>query len=324
MKVTIFGAGAVGGQIAARLAQGGHDTSVIVRGEHLAAIKVHGITLAVDSVQTCSTVTATDDPAQLGSQDLVIVTVKAHSLARAATGLSQLVDDHTHVLYVMNGIPWWFMGGLGVDTAPSLRQRFDPDGKIAKLVSPERFAWGVIRSGSIILKPGVIRNTTPDSNELVIGVPFGRLEPFFPAMNALADAGYRTTASRDIRVDIWSKLLINAGPAVLSALTGFNNREVARDVELRRVAMRCMQEIIDIGVAIGIRVEADPAALTDPDRTAPHVSSLLQDLQANRPVEIEHTILAVRDIGRAKSVPSPHLITVAALIAARVGKRLEV
>lgn len=317
MKIAVFGPGAVGGQIAARLAQGSHQVAVVARGAHLKAIRERGLIVLAGERKIKGAIEATDDARELGPHDLVVVTVKAHTLVAAATAIAPLVGPNTKLLYIMNGIPWWFMDESALDTEPSLRQRFDPEGKIAALIPPERMAWGVIRSGGATIEPGVIRNTTPDSNGIVVGAPFGAIETFDNALIALGDAGYEIAISTDIRSEIWGKLLVNAGASVVSALADLDNLQVRKNPDLRAVAVAAIREIMDIGAAIGLEVKADPVKMTDPADGLPHVSSLLQDLRADRPLEVSHTILAVRDIARAASVPAPHLKTLAAFIAAR-------
>jgi 2-dehydropantoate 2-reductase len=316
MKLTIFGAGAVGGHIAARLAKSGVEVHVIARGAHLQAIKDHGLILQVEAERIPCKVIATDDPSDLGPQDLVIVSVKGTGLAAAAVDIHPLIGTQTHVLFVMNGLPWWFADGTSM--AAEMRHKLDPDEILQSLIPLSRSIWGVIRSGGAIIEPGVIQNTTPKRNALVLGYPDdSQDQTILNIREMINNAGYNTTISQNIRKDIWAKLLINSSTAMVSALTGRDNLQTVSNPETRSVAMACMREIIGIGRSIGIQVEADPVEVTDPLRTEPHRSSFLQDLDAGRPLELATTIIAVRDIARANGFDAPHLGTVAALITAR-------
>lgn len=318
MSVTVFGAGAVGGQIAVRLARAGTPVNVIARGAHLHAIRANGLILQAGEESIRCPIFATDDPTVLGSQALVIVSVKAHELAAAADGIRALIGQESRVLYVMNGLPWWFLDGMAVNLMPDLRHRLDPDGRAANLAPLERVIWGVVRSGGTIVRPGVIRNTTPKTNSLVIGMPLrDQAESVRTTVAMMTRAGYQTKASDNIRADIWAKLLLNASTAIISTIVERNNLDTVSDSETRGIAIACMHEILKIGRTIGIDIDADPIALTEPARTSAHCSSLLQDIRAGRPVELAHTILAVRDIARSVGIKAPHLTTLAALIAMR-------
>ena len=318
MKITVFGAGAVGGHVAARLALAGVTVSVVARGAHLAAIRANGITLRAGDQSFQCAVQATDDPANLGSQDLVIVAVKRSGLRTALEGIKPLITSDTRVLVAMNGLPWWFGNSLRPSHAAILKNLLDPDGSLAALLPADRLIWGMVMAGGEILEPGVILNSTPANNSLDIGYPDGHTDAAITlAAELLGRAGFRTAVTGDIRGKIWFKLLLNAGQAMVATATERTALQTVSDPETRAIVMAVMHEILAIGRAIGIDVAADPLALTDPARSAPHRSSFLQDLKAGRPLELSTTILAVRDIGRALGIPAPHLTTVAATVAAR-------
>jgi 2-dehydropantoate 2-reductase len=324
MKITVFGAGAVGGHIAARLVMSGVEVNVVARGVHLNAIREYGLILRIENELVHCKVNATNRPAELGPQDLVIVSVKGTALPAAVDSIRSLVDMQTRVLFVMNGLPCWFADGLAITPTAALRKLLDPEGNIRDLVPVDRTIWGVVSSGGIIVEPGVIRNTTPNNNVLRLGYPDDREDAFIGGVTAmLVKAGYKANVSADIRVDIWLKLLINAGPVMVSAVTERDNLQTASDPKTRMVSIACMREIAEVGRKIGIDVEADFDAMTDPARAAPHRSSFLQDLEAGRPLELPSTILAVLELARNMRVPAPHLTTVAALIAARSADRAK-
>lgn len=320
MKITVFGAGAVGGHIAARLAKSGTAVSVIARGEHLRAIRRDGLILELGDTTHACRVAATDNAAEFGAQDLVIVSVKGHGLAAAAPGIRPLIGAQTRVLFAMNGLPGWFADGLALPEA--VGASLDPQGVFAGIVPPERAIWCVVTSGAAIVRPGVVRTSTPAINTLVLGYPDDRRDDVLARVaELLTAAGYTTTISPNIRAAIWLKMLFTASQAMIAAVVERNGIQLMSDPETRAIVVACMREIIAIGEAIGVRVEADPVAMTDPSRYGTHRSSFLQDMEAGRPLELSNTILAVRDIARAIKVPAPHLDTVAALVAARSADR---
>jgi 2-dehydropantoate 2-reductase len=318
MKITLFGAGAVGGNIAARIARSGAPISVIARGAHLRAIQENGITLQSGDDVFRAAVTATDDAAALGKQDLVIVTVKRPALAAALAQVQPLIGPDTRLLIAMNGLPWWFGDALGEPWSSAIRDMLDADGTLAGLAPLRNLVWGMVIAGGEILEPGVILNTTPTRNAIEIGYPDGREDaPIASAAAVLDKAGIRTSVTTDIRPKIWFKLLMNAGMAMVATATQRNAQQNVSDPDTRAVTVEVMHEILRVGHAMGIDIDADPLQITDPARSAPHRSSFLQDLMAGRPLELESTILAVRNLGRVAGVATPHLSTVAAIVAAR-------
>lgn len=318
MKIAIFGAGAVGGHLAARLAASGTPVSVIARGLHLAAIREHGLTLIAGEDRVTVHPQASDHAADLGPQDIVIISVKGPSLQAAVEAAAPLIAAETRVLLVMNGLPWWFLDGLPVEPTPGLIRLLDPAGRMDAVIPRERAAAGVITSGGRIVAPGVIENTTPKSNILTLGFADGRANSLVAEFASLAvKAGYKSALTTDIRVAIWTKLFINAAAAMVAALVHRSTSETASDPELAALIQTCIEEIVAIGRAIGVSANVDPAAMIATMRGHHHRPSVLQDLEAGRPLELDATLLAVRDIARLKGVPAPHLTAIAALIAAR-------
>lgn len=317
MKITVFGAGSVGGHMAGRLVLAGHNVNVIARGVHLKAIQNNGLTLNIEAQSNRCVVHATDDAAALGAQDLVIVAVKGNTLAAAVPEIRKLVGPQTHVLFLMNGLPAWFLQGSPSET-PELRVLLDPQNNIGGIVVAERIVWGVINSGGTIEQPGVIRSTTPKNNAVKLGRPDGASSPFLEDVAALlTKAGYTADISTNIRRDIWQKLAVNVGLALTAAVLEWDNRATVADPEVRSVVIACLKEMAAIGKAIGIEIATNFETTMDPARIAPHRSSFLQDLLAKRPMELSTTILAVREIARTAWVPAPHVITIAALIDGR-------
>lgn len=318
VRIAVFGAGAVGGQIAARLAASGAPVSLVARGAHLAAIRAAGLALVTEDGTIRAAVEASDRAADLGAQDLAIVSLKGTQLPQAVESIQPLVASHTRVLFAMNGLPWWFADGLPGPISAALRPYLDPLGNIGSIVPAERCIWGVVTAGAAIIAPGVIRSTTPGANSIVLGYPDDRMdEPLRQAVDLLARAGYRASVAPSIRHVIWSKLLTNAAQAMVATATNRSHVEVTSDPETRGVIIAVMREILAIGAAIGVELTADPVELTAPTRFGHHISSFLQDLRAGRPLELATTVLAVREISRASAIAAPHLTTLAAIVAAQ-------
>src|SRR5476649_1303295 len=211
MRICIFGAGAVGSHFAVRLALAGHEVSCVMRGAHLAAVKAGGLTLRVGDAAFPANVKASDDPATLGPQDLVVSTLKANAVASLVTGLPPLLGDDTAVVFAQNGIPWWYDIGLAPDHPPMPNLGFlDPGGALRALVSRKRIIGGVIFSSNEVVAPGIVANLSPDRNWLLIGEcddgAGDRIARLRAALNA-ASIGSQPVAR--IRETIWSKLLTN-------------------------------------------------------------------------------------------------------------------
>jgi 2-dehydropantoate 2-reductase len=317
MKITVFGAGSVGGHMAGRLVLSGHPVSIVARGAHLAALQKNGLTLKIEDQTHSCPVTATDKAETLGPQDLVIVAVKGNQLPGAVDGIRPLVGPSTQVLFVMNGLPAWFLQGSKLESA-ALRAQLDPENNIASIVPLDRTIWGVINSGGTIDAPGVIRSTTPKTNVVKLGYPNNAQNDFIKGVaEILGKAGYTTEVSSNIRRDIWQKLTVIVGMATTAAVLQWDNRATIADPETRAVVIHCLKEMAAMGKAIDIEIPTNFETTMDATKIAPHRSSLLQDLDAKRPAELSNTILAVREIARAAGVEAPHVITIAALIAGR-------
>src|SRR5262249_34021446 len=222
MRICIFGAGAVGSHFAVRLADAGHDVACVMRGPRLAAMKARGLALRVGDNETHVKVRASDDPATLGPQDLVISTLKATGVASLANGLKPLLGDDTPVIFAQNGIPWWYDIGLPADhPAPPDLSFLDPGGALRAAVPQHRIIGGVIFSSNEVVEPGVVENLSPDRNLLLIGECDDRASDRIGKWRALLEAASIGSApTAQIRETIWSKLLTNMSMSVLCVLTG--------------------------------------------------------------------------------------------------------
>ena len=318
MKICIFGAGAVGGHMAVRLAHGGGALSVVMRGANLETARRDGLELRCNDGQTLrAKVPATDRPADLGPQDVVVFSVKYRGLAAALEAAAPLIGAKTQVITAMNGMPWWFAHGLPFETDPALRDLLDPGRAFSQTVPTERWTACVVTSGNAVAAPGVITNTTP-VNKLRLGSSAGPVAPNIERFAEIARAGgYDAQPAKDIRTEIWSKLLINAGVSSVATICEQTTAEICREPRTRAISIGVIDEIIALGRQLNISVAADAATITDPATMPAHVTSFLQDLKAGRPLEIENGILALSAMAAASGTNSVHLQTVAAVMLAR-------
>lgn len=317
-RILVVGGGGVGGHIAARLHLSGADVSLLARGAHLQAIRTRGLVLLSGADRWEVPIIATDDPSKVSPPDLVIVSVKRHALKAALLQIQPLLTPACRVLFVMNGLPWWFDGVVQAHNRALVRSVLRPDPELGQMLSLEQVLWGVIVAGGQLLEPGVVRNTTPGINAIELGYADGHSDTMLTGTTDLLQrASFKASATSAIGPRIWAKLLLNAGQAMVATAIERTPLDTVSDPDARQLVIETMHEILHVGRALGIELAADPIAMTEPARSAPHRSSFLQDLQAGRPLELDNTILAVRDIGRALAVPVPHLSAVAAIVAAR-------
>ena len=311
MRICIFGAGAVGSHFAVRLALSGHDVSCAMRGPHLEAVKASGLTLRVGDAEFKAKVRASDDPAALGPQDLVISTLKANALESLVTGLPPLLRDHTAIVFAQNGIPWWYDIGLSCDHPPPPELGFlDPGGRLRETVSRERIIGGVIFSANEVVAPGVVVNLTPERNMLLVGECDDRSSARIEELRAvLNQASIQSPPTPRIREAIWSKLLTNMSMSVLCLLTGHTARGVRDDPALRDVVPRLLDEANNIGQSCFPDVKRVTRSGPAPD----HKPSLLQDFERGRPMEIDALVRAPAAFARAAGLSTPMLDLLAAL-----------
>jgi 2-dehydropantoate 2-reductase len=323
MRICVYGAGAGGGHLAVKLALAGHEVSVVARGAQLAAIRDHGLRLRAGETLHHVAVSADEDPARFGGQDLVIVAVKATSLAGIAERLSALVADRTHVLFPQNGITWWYPVGLPPD-----RPR-PPDIPIFRLADrflaamrPAQVLAGTVYSANEVEAPGVIRNNTPEYNRVDIAAIDGHEGDALASLRAaLERAGIVSIKPDDIRAAVWSKLLMNASGSVVALLTGGRSADCRDDPGLREIFLRAVRELMGISAAHGYPLDAkmDPERLLE--RLPRHPPSLLQDYERRRPMELGEVLLAPLAFARARQIETPTLDVLAAIAAKRAMDR---
>ncbi|HEY3634690.1 MAG TPA: 2-dehydropantoate 2-reductase [Caldimonas sp.] len=305
MKVAIVGLGAVGGLIAARLARADHAVAALARGETLARVRAGGLQL--DSAGTSVTVpiTVSDDAASLGVHELVVIALKAPALAAAAPAMAPLIGPDTIVLPAMNGVPWWFLPAAAPDEAPL--ESVDPGGLLLAQLPLAQVLGCVVHLSSSSPSPGRIRHGVGE--RLIVGEPRGGKSPRVDAVCAvLASAGFRAEASADVRRDVWYKLWGNLTMNPVSALTGTLTDAILDDALVRGYLLRCMAEAATIGAQIGC-----PIAQLGDERLAltrelgGFKTSMLQDVEAGREIELDALVTAVHEIATRFGVDAPNI-----------------
>ena len=313
MRICIFGSGAVGSHFAVRLALAGHDVSCVMRGAHLEAVKANGLTLRVGDAEFSARVRASDDPAALGPQDVVISTLKATGLSSLAAGLPPLLRDDTAVVFAQNGIPWWYELGLPPDHPPPPDLAFlDPGGPLRAAVSQTRIVGGVIFSSNEIVAPGLVVNDSPERNMLLVGECDDRSSERIQRLRtALDGALIQSPPVPRIREAIWTKLIGNMSVSVLCMLTAKTARAAVEDPALQDVASRMLDE------AQSIARSCYPDATRRSGAAPIHRPSLLQDYERGRPMEIDALVRAPQTFARAAGLSTPTLDALAALAMCR-------
>jgi 2-dehydropantoate 2-reductase len=319
MKICIYGAGAIGGHIAARLLRADlAQVSLVARGAHLAAIQDKGLTLQEpDHAFTVALPPgrATDDSRSLPPQDLVIVTLKTGAQAAAAQALNRLLAPQGAVLFINNGIPWWWSHGLPGAQAGSL-PLLDPRGDLWRELGPQRVLGGVVYSPNEVAAPGVIAHRSP-LNRYLLGEPAGGASARLREIAELFTAsGLPAELPSDVRRAVWRKLLLNASANTLSALTQLPNGMRADDAGLRAVAAGIVNEVLDVAAHAGwdLRDEIDVAALVA-DASKPDARpSMLQDVMLRRPLEVEALLGQPQAFARAAGLATPYIDVVLPLL----------
>jgi 2-dehydropantoate 2-reductase len=326
MKIAIFGAGAVGGHVAARLGAGaeaaGIEVSAVARGAQLAAILQRGITLWIGAERYSARIRATDRPASLGIQDVVFVALKSSVLPAAAPGIAPLIGPDTSVVFAMNGIPWWYLYHCPENGVPRPDlSLLDPGGVLERTVGLERVIGCMINSANEVVEPGVIRNSPGTLNKFTLGEPGGTISRRLQAISAAFErTGVAAPISTAIRVEIWDKLLRNLSTAPICALTGEPIGVIGRHDELFALARALMAEGLATARAHGIAPDVTVERAYGKRPSSPHKSSMLQDFERGRPPEIDGILTAVQAFARAAGVATPHLDTVTALIIEKARK----
>ena len=317
MKLCIYGAGAVGGLMAAWLARAGHDVSVIARGAHLEAIKHSGLRVRSNGeVQTLS-VRAAADARELGRQDYVLVAVKAQNLTEVADAVPPLIGPETSIVTAMNGVPWWFFDRLPFRNGAERLESLDPGGKLARAMPTERIVGCVIHLAASTPEPGLISHNM--GRKLIVGEPGGRNTARTRRIaDALQAAGFEVIVTPEIEKQFWVKLLGNVSFNPVSALTVSTADRLIENAGVKAYMVNVMREVLAIGRAVGVDADIDPEARIDMARAlGKFKTSMLQDLEAGKPLEIDGLLAGTLEIARKAGVPAPYTETLFGLIKAR-------
>jgi 2-dehydropantoate 2-reductase len=303
MKLVIAGAGAIGGYMGACLTRAGADVVLFARGEHLRAMREHGLRVVSPDGDFAVTPQVTGDLDEIGPADVVFLGVKAHGLTALAPRLRTLYKPETVVVSLQNGIPWWYFENEGGPLDGVRLERIDPGGVIASSIQPERILGALAYFSTDIVEPGVVHHT--EGHRLSLGEPDGRRSERCRAVaDVLVSAGFRCPTTTRIRQEIWVKLLGNVAFNPISALTGAVMTELVhhRDVSaLIRVVMAETAAVAGrLGIELPISIEQRMAGA---ERVGAHKTSMLQDLEAGRPMEIEPVVGAVVELGERLGVP---------------------
>jgi 2-dehydropantoate 2-reductase len=305
VKACIYGAGAIGSWIGVKLAQAGCDVSVVARGATLEALHLHGLRLQHAGETVSSPVRASASPAELGPQDLVVVAVKAPAMAEVAKAIAPLLGPQTIVLTAMNGVPWWFFEGFGGPHAGTRLKSIDPDGSIARCVPARHIIGCVVHASCLLNGPGFAQHHF--GNRLIIGEPSGEKTVRVRELAALLErAGFETVLSEQIQKDAWYKLWGNMTVNPISALTGATTDLILNDDLVRAFISSVMLEAREIGARIGIPIAQQPEDRHQVTRKlGAFKTSMLQDVEAGKAVELDALVTVVKELGGLTGVPTP-------------------
>lgn len=314
MKICIYGAGAIGGYVGLLLKLAGAEVSLIARGAHLAAIRENGLKLLIGGEEKSARMPATDSPGELGPQDYVIIALKAHQAWETAEEMRPLLGPHTAVVTAQNGVPWWYFYGFEGQYANRRIESVDPGGRQWDAIGPERVIGCTVYPAADIAAPGVVRHISGD--KFGLGEPTRRVSDRVEALSAMFQrAGLKAPVLTEIRNDIWLKLWGNLCFNPISALTRATLDVVATDPGTRALSRAMMLEAERIGRRIGAHFRVDVDRRIDgAARVGAHRTSMLQDLDRGRPLEIDAMLTAVQELGRLTEVDTPYIDAVLALV----------
>ena len=299
-KVCIVGPGAIGGMMAVMLKRAGAEVSALARPAKAAAITEKGLTLQLTGQTVNARMPASADPSALGVQDLVVVTLKSNALLATAPNIKALCGPRTPIVFVMNGLPWWFFEGFGGPLAGRSIKAIDPDGVLARGFPSDRVVWTVINCSVIERADGVIEHTR--NQHLIFGRPNDDPSGLAEIAAVFQPGGYTTVISPKIRNDIWAKLVVNVSGNPVSALTGALLGNMYADPLVREYASGIAEEARALGVHLGLAPGENPTHYMENSKVR---TSMLQDLERGRPLELGSIAEAVLEIGEAAGVPMP-------------------
>lgn len=317
MRIAIFGAGAIGGYLGALLEQAGAEVSLIARGQHLAAMRKEGIRLISEDKEYVARLQCTDNAAELGEQDYVLVCLKAGSVSDAAESIYPLLGPHTSVVTCVNGIPYWYFHCHGGSLENRIVESVDPGGRLWRTLGPERAIGCVVYPAAEVVAPGVVKHVY--GNKFPLGEPSGDDTPRVKRLaEQFSEAGLKAPICERIRDELWLKLWGNLSFNPISALTHATLDVIASDTGTRGVVKKMMLEAQAIAERLGVsfRVSID-RRIEGARRVGAHKTSMLQDLERGRPLEVEALVGAVQELGQMTGLPTPTIDVVLALIRQR-------
>ena len=324
MKICIYGAGAIGGLIAGRLALAGHEVSVVARGAHLTKIRERGLRVLSDGKEFSVKIKADTDPSRLGQQDYVIVAVKGQSMPEVAATIAPLLGSDTSIVTAMNGVPWWFFDRLPFASESAARgggklrlETLDPGGQISAAMPTARLVGCVVHLAASTPEPGLILHSM--GNRLILGEPGGKNTARTQAIvDALNVAGFKAEASAFIEKDFWVKLLGNLSVNPVAALTLATCDRLIADPYAKAYMVAIMRESLAIGRAVGVDADIDPEARLDMARhLGAFKPSTLQDMEAGKKLEIDGLLTGTLEIARKAGVAAPNMESLLGLIRLR-------
>ena len=319
MKICIYGAGAIGGYLGARLADGSSDVRLVARGPHLEAMRSSGLTLQEGGETRVVDVDCTNNPAEIGIQDFVILTLKTHSIAPVVDQIVPLLGPDTAIVTAQNGIPWWYFYGLPGSWENHHLEAADPGGRIWSTLGPERVIGSIVYPSCEIVAPGVVRHLS--GNRFMLGEPTGiRSDRVVALREVIIAAGLKAPIRKKIRDDIWFKLLGNAAFNPISVLTHATLEQMCRDTGVRAVIRQMMVETRDVALTLGIKFSMDiESRIHGAVDVGAHKTSMLQDFEQGRSLELDALVASVSEMGRLVDVPTPTIDAMLALVRLRVG-----
>tara|TARA_B100000686_G_C16749488_1_gene951562 strand:- start:448 stop:1428 length:981 start_codon:yes stop_codon:yes gene_type:complete len=317
VKICIYGAGAIGGYLGAGLALNGYDVTLIARGPHLEKMQKNGLRVIKEGKEYIAPVRAFENPLEAGQQDYVIVTLKAHSIPPIAESFESLFHEKTAVVWGVNGIPWWYFFGLKGAHENKRIDCLDPEQKLWKYIGPERIIGCAVYPAAEVVSPGVVMHIEGDRFSL--GEPSGaKTERVLALSTALISAGFKAPVRPQIRNELWVKLWGNLSFNPISALTQATLKTIGTDPGTRAIAKNMMLEGQRVGEALGVRFAIDVEKRIDGAvKVGDHKTSMLQDLERSRPMEIDALVTAVQEMARLVMIETPYIDSVLALVRQR-------
>ena len=307
MKIAIVGAGAIGGYLGARLAASGEEVTFVARNRNLEAIRVDGFRLIEEDGRElhAPTAKAVQQMAEAGPQDAVLLTVKAHQVVDLLPDLRQLFGPQTMVVTLINGVPWWYFHKLAGPYEGKRLESVDPGGRIADAIEPERVIGSVVYPAAELVQPGVVR--VIEGNRFTLGEPDGsRSERIEALSQAMMKAGFKAPVAKDIRGEIWVKLWGNLSFNPISALTHATLEDICRFPPTRTLAAAMMGEAQRVGEALGVQFKISlDKRIAGAEAVGAHKTSMLQDVENGRALELEALVGAVIELGRITGVATP-------------------